>query len=173
VTCNSRGGIERYRVWTETFERRTICENGRLAENDERPAADAGQRPEPVCRATRFRRLGQDAYLVGTAEGAVYTCTYDNLRCYSTKTYAHLGVVKSLERSPHLPDVYLTTGCDCTVKVWMSDLFVDPVITLAADGQIEKAVWSPSNPTVVASVVGNLWRGDPTRVNNAAHTDIV
>lgn len=160
MTCNSRAGIDRYRYWNETFERKTICENDGVAENDEQPpmSSNAKKYSKSICHATTFHRLDQRTYLVGTGDGSVYTCTYDNLRCYSTKTIAHFGVIKSLDKSPYSPDVYLTTGCDCTVKIWMGDIFVEPVITLGADGQIEKAIWSRTNPTVIVSIVGNAYK---------------
>lgn len=154
VTCNTSGSIERYRYWNGAFERKIICENDSLVESDEHLISNVKKYSKPICNATKFFGFDQKTYLVGTGDGVVYTCKYDNLRCQSTKTMAHLGVIKSLEKSPYSPDVYLTTGCDCSVKIWIGDIFVEPVIVLNGGDQIEKAVWSRTNSTVIVSVVG-------------------
>lgn len=155
MTCNSRGGIERYCHWNETFERQTVCENDGLADNDDQPLfTDAGTYSKSICHATEFHGLGRGVCLVGTADGSVYACKYEDLWCCATRTNAHFGVIRSLEKSPYSPDVYLSTGGDCTVKIWIGDVLVEPVITLYDDGQVEKAIWSRTDPTVIVSIVG-------------------
>lgn len=108
----------------------------------------------PVCSATELLGLDPNAYLVGTRDGFVYTCEYDNPTKYVSKTAAHFGVIRSLDKSPYSRDVYLTTGCDCSIKIWVGNIFVEPVITLRAGQQIEKAAWSRDSSTVIVSLIG-------------------
>lgn len=113
-----------------------------------------GRRPAPACNATALLGLDRDVYLVGTLDGVVYVCAYDEPTKYTSRTVAHLGAIRSLEKSPYADHVYLTTGCDCTVNVWAADAVVEPVIALRAGRQIERAVWSRTSSTVIVSLIG-------------------
>lgn len=112
------------------------------------------RRPAPACSATALLGLDKNVYLVGTLDGLVYACAYDEPIKYTSRTAAHLGAIRSLEKSPYSDHVYLTTGCDCTVNVWAGDVFVEPVIALRAGRQIERAVWSRTSSTVIVSLIG-------------------
>lgn len=135
-----------------TADRRQNDGTGRRAEH---PAAGR-KRPAAVFRAARLAELHRgDACLVGTADGLVYSCAYDEPAACRAKIYAHLGAIRSMDRSPFSRDVFLTVGCDCAVRVWVGDVFQKPVIELRAGGQqVERAAWSRTEPTVIASVVG-------------------
>lgn len=115
---------------------------------------DPDRRPAPACSATALLGLDKNVYLVGTLDGVVYACTYDEPIKYTSRTAAHLGAIRSLEKSPYVDHVYLTTGCDCTVNVWAGDAFVEPVIALHSGRQIEQAVWSRTSSTVIVSLIG-------------------
>lgn len=112
------------------------------------------RRPTPACSATALLGLDKNVYLVGTLDGLVYACAYDEPIKYTSRTAAHLGAIRSLEKSPYSDHVYLTTGCDCIVNVWAGDVFVEPVIALRAGRQIERAVWSRTSSTVIVSLIG-------------------
>ncbi|XP_022164831.1 uncharacterized protein LOC111029898 [Myzus persicae] len=108
-----------------------------------------------VYRVTKFIELNENSDLVGTADGIVYSFLYDDLMTRPKKIVSHFGVIKSLEKSPFSQDVYLTTGCDCNINIWIGDIFLEPVITLSVGKQIEKAIWSRSCSTIIASLIDN------------------
>jgi WD40 repeat protein len=115
-------------------------------------------RKKSICSVTKMIGLNQNTYVVGTADGWVYSCLYENPTKYkyTTRTKAHFGIIKSLEKSPYSWDVFLTTGDDFTIKIWVGDFFTEPVITLLADTPIEKAIWSRTNSTIIVSVNGKV-----------------
>jgi len=118
--------------------------------------SDKSKTYESVFRVTKFIELNQNANLVGTLDGLVYSFLYDDLMTRPKKIVSHFGIIKSLEKSPFSQDVYLTTGCDCKINIWVSDIFLEPVITLSVGKQIEKAIWSRTCSTIIASIIGNI-----------------
>lgn len=112
---------------------------------------------ESIRSVTKIIGLNQNKYVVGTDDGWVYSCQYCNQFKYSTKNKAHSGTIKSLEKSPYSSDVFLTTGCDCSINIWVGDFFTKPVITLLAERPIEKAIWSRTNSTIIVSINGKLY----------------
>lgn len=139
-----------------------VGEQNGLNGGDHRGTHRAAVPPEPsndfkaACAATRVLGLDPNTYVVGTWDGHVYACCYDDPTRYASRTAAHFGPVKSLDRSPYSRDVYLTTGCDCCVKIWVANVFVEPVITLRAGRQIAGAAWSRTSPTVIVSLHGKI-----------------
>lgn len=105
---------------------------------------------------TKFIEFNQNTYFIATGNGIIYTCLYANIIKYLTKRIAHYGIIRSLEKSPHDQDVYLTTGCDCCIKIWIGSILMEPVITLYAKKQFEKAIWSQTNPTIIVSIAGKV-----------------
>ncbi|KAL4107692.1 hypothetical protein QTP88_017992 [Uroleucon formosanum] len=77
----------------------------------------------------------------------------------SKKIVSHFGIIKSLEKSPFSQDVYLTNGCDSNKNIWISDVFFEPVITLSAGKQIEKAIWSRTCLTIIVSIIADFVNG--------------
>jgi len=116
---------------------------------------DESKTHKSIFRVTKFIEL-PNADLVGTADGLVYSFLYHDLMTRPKKIVSHFGIIKSLEKSPFSRDVYLTTGCDCNINIWVNDIFLEPVITLSAGKQIEKAVWSRTSSTIIASIIGNI-----------------
>lgn len=118
-------------------------------------------------RATKFTELQQNnVYLVGSADGTVYTCLYHNTVKYQGKIDAHFGSVKSLEKSPFSDDVFLTTGCDRKIQIWVGGFFKEPVKTIRTRKQVERAIWSRTNPTIIASIIGKrVFTGRSTEID--------
>lgn len=143
MTCDDGGRVACYRCSRGTFVEKTAV----LL-----PGDGVGAK-RSFCKATKLAGFDRNSYLVGAGNGAIYACAYDNPAKCLGKTAAHFGPIGSLERSWHAPDVYLTTGCDFAVKIWIGDVFDEPVMTLNTDERIEKAVWSPRDSTVVVSIV--------------------
>ncbi|KAL4131995.1 hypothetical protein QTP88_009217 [Uroleucon formosanum] len=110
---------------------------------------DESKKYKSVFHVTKFIELNQNADLVGTADGLVLSFLYDDLMTRPKKIVYHFGIIKSLEKSHFSQDVYLTTGCDCNINIWISDVFLEPVITLSAGKQIEKAIWSRTCSTII------------------------
>lgn len=160
MTCNLNGQIARYHYLHGTYSEKVIMQlshcDSLIQAEEHKKSSEVKKNSTSICSATQFVELNQNKYLVGTRDGVVYTCAYDNSLKYLTKIMAHYGIIKSLEKSPYCRDVYLTTGCDCSIKIWISDLFIEPVITLHTDKQIEKAIWSRTNSTVIVSIIGKI-----------------
>lgn len=159
MTCSLNGRIAHYHSLRKVFEEKIILElpqNTTLTQGDgHEMSKGAKSNSKVIIKATKFTELNKNTYLVSTGAGVVYTCLYQNIEMkYSTKIIAHYGIIKSLEKSPYSEDIYLTTGCDCSIKIWISDIFIEPVITIHTDKQIEKAIWSCTNSTVIVSIIG-------------------
>ncbi|KAL4104272.1 hypothetical protein QTP88_019581 [Uroleucon formosanum] len=118
---------------------------------------DESKTSKSVFRVTKFIELDQNADLVGTMDSFVYSFLYDDLMTHPKKIVSHFGIIKSLEKSPFSQDVYLTTGCDCNINIWISDVFLESVITLSAGKQIEEAFWSRTCSTIISSVSSFLF----------------
>ncbi|VVC33851.1 WD40/YVTN repeat-like-containing domain,WD40-repeat-containing domain,WD40 repeat,WD40 repeat [Cinara cedri] len=157
VTCSFNGCIARYLYSYGTIVETIIIKISQvhtgLTEGEKNERSSVAKTNAII--ATKFMGLNETTYLVGTGDGKVYKCSYENSMVYLTNTLAHYGIIQSLEKSPYDQDVYLTTGCDCCIKVWFGSVSIDPVITLYARKQIEKAIWSRTNPTVIASIIDN------------------
>lgn len=153
MTCNSSGGVDRYRFCDETNDVKIICKK-LLKNDDEELTSTANIGLMSICDVTAFIWFDEKMFMVGTSDGLLFTRKSSFL---PTNTAAHFGPVKSLERSPYSSHLYLTTGCDCSVKIWVGDIFVEPAIILKAGQQIQKAAWSRTNPTVIVSVVGTVF----------------
>jgi hypothetical protein len=154
MACNKIGCISRYYFLRCKFEEQLIM---KLSHSD-RPDnnLDKSKTYTPGFCVTKFIELNQNADLVGTADGLVYSFTYDDLTTHPKKIVSHFGIIKSLEKSPFSQDVYLTTGCDCNINIWIGDFFHEPVISLSTGKQIEKAIWSKTSSTTIASIIGNV-----------------
>lgn len=143
----------------EAFEEKIIMQlsqSDSLINGDNESFTSLDAITKRVFSSTKFIELNEIMYLVGTGDGLVYTCSYDNSMKHATKIIAHFGMIKSLEKSPFSRDVYLTTGCDCSINIWIGDIFIEPVITLNTEKQIEKAIWSRTSSTVIAALVGKV-----------------
>lgn len=162
MTCSFNGRIARYRYDQETLEETVIMKlfhtDGLTASEESRklPNPKGGDSAIFVRCVNEFVGLNQNAYLVGTLDGLIYACSYENSMKYTIKLTAHFGIIKSLAKSPYSDDVFLSTGCDCSVKIWVGDIFIAPVITLHTDRQVEKAIWSRTNSTIIAAIVGKI-----------------
>lgn len=159
MSCTMNGCIARYHNLHKVFEEKIILElsqNITLTQGDGHEMSKGAKRNSKVIiKATKFIELNKNTYLVSTGAGVVYICSYQNIEMkYSTKIIAHYGMIKSLEKSPYSEDIYLTTGCDCSIKIWISDIFIEPIITIYTDKQIEKAIWSRTSSTVIVSIIG-------------------
>lgn len=159
MACNLNGRIAQYRYLHGLFDEKIILQLSHYdssiqAENQK--TLDVKKNSKSICSTTQFIELNQNKYLVGTKDGIVYVCLYDNLLKYSTKIIAHYGIIKSLEKSPFCRDVYLTTGCDCSIKIWIGEIFIEPIITIYTQKQIEKAIWSRTNSSVIVSIIGKI-----------------
>ncbi|XP_029341039.1 uncharacterized protein LOC100569472 [Acyrthosiphon pisum] len=157
MACNTVGCISRYCFSHGKFQEKLVMKlyNSLIQEEFPGKNLDESKTYKSVFRATKFIELNQNADLVGTADGLVYSFLYDDLMTRPKKIVSHFGIIKSLEKSPFSQDVYLTTGCDCNINIWVSDIFLEPVITLSVGKQIEKAIWSSTCSTVIASIIDN------------------
>lgn len=133
-----------------------LSQNDNLIDGDNESFLNANTISKQVFSATKFTELNQIMYLVGTGDGLIHVCSYDNSMKHSTKIIAHFGIIKSLEKSPFSCDVYLTTGCDCNINIWIGDIFIEPIISLKTDRQVEKAIWSRTSSSVIVSIVGKV-----------------
>lgn len=158
MACNTNGCISRYSFSLGKFHEKLIMKLSSSLIQEELPEKnlDENKMANSVFRVTKFIELKQNEDLVGTADGLVYSFSYDDLMTRPKKIVSHFGIIKSLEKSPFSQDVYLTTGCDCNINIWIGDIFLEPVITLSAGKQIEKAIWSRSCSTIIASIIGNI-----------------
>ncbi|KAL4083024.1 hypothetical protein QTP88_028354 [Uroleucon formosanum] len=157
MACNTIGCISRYCFSHGKFQEKLIMKlyNSLIQEELKEKNFDESKTYKSVFRVTKFIELNQNADLVGTADGLVYSFLYDELMARPKKIVSHFGIIKSLEKSPFSQDVYLTTGCDCNINIWISDVFLEPVITLSAGKQIEKAIWSRTCSTIIVSIIDN------------------
>lgn len=158
MACNTSGCISRYCFSLGKFQEKLVMKlyNSLMQEELPEKNSDKSKTYESVFRVTKFIELNQNANLVGTLDGLVYSFLYDDLMTRPKKIVSHFGIIKSLEKSPFSQDVYLTTGCDCKINIWVSDIFLEPVITLSVGKQIEKAIWSRTCSTIIASIIGNI-----------------
>lgn len=158
MTCSCSGRIARYLYSHGTFVETIILQLSQIQTclvQDKKHTMSSIIKSNSNC-VTKFIGLNKNTYLVGTRDGMIYSCFYDNSIKYLTKTTAHYGNIRSLEKSPHDPDVYLTTGYDCLIKIWIGSILLEPVIILKPQKQIEKAIWSRTNSTVILSIIGKV-----------------
>lgn len=161
MTCSFSGHIALYRHVGGSFVAKTILKlsnDSDLLARDQaaKTSSDAKKNTKSACSATKFIGLNSSTYAVGTRDGLVYMCSYDNPVAHSTRLNAHFGFIRSLEKSLHSQDIFLTTGCDCSIKIWVGDVFIEPVMTLRTDQQIDRAIWCRTNSTVIVSAIGKV-----------------
>ena len=144
MACNTSGCILRCCFSHGKFQEKLVIKLNNSLIKEEFPEKNLNKSKtyKSVFRATKFIELNQNADLVGTADGFVYSFLYDDLMTRPKKIVSHFGIIKSLEKSPFSQDVYLTTGCDCNINIWVIDVFLESVVTLSVGKQIEKAIWS-------------------------------
>ncbi|KAF0750857.1 dynein intermediate chain 2, ciliary-like [Aphis craccivora] len=157
MACNTIGCISRYYFLRCKFVEQLIMKLSHIMIQDDHPEKnlDESKTFKPGFRITKFIELNQNADLIGTADGLVYSFSYDDLMTRPKKFVSHFGIIKSLEKSPFSQDVYLTTGCDCNINIWIGGYFLEPVIILSTGKQIEKAIWSRTRSTIIASIIDN------------------
>lgn len=157
MACNTSGCISRYCYSRGKFVEKLIMKlsHSLIQVGNQEKSFNENKTNKLACHITKFIELDQNTDLVGTADGLVYSVSYEDLMTQKKIIVSHYGIIKSLEKSPFSSDVYMTTGCDCNINIWVGDVFLEPVITLSTGKQIEKAIWSRTNSTIIASIIGN------------------
>jgi len=157
MACNTIGCISRYYFLRCKFVEQLVMKLSHIMIQDNHPEKnlDGSKTFKSGFQITKFIELNPNADLIGTADGLVYSFSYDDLMTRPKKFVSHFGIIKSLEKSPFSQDVYLTTGCDCNINIWIGGYFLEPVIILSTGKQIEKAIWSRTRSTIIASIIGN------------------
>lgn len=164
VTCDSSGRIALYHFSHKTFVEENIMQLSQKNDENNEENLNKNKYSKPFCCATKLSRFDHNTYLVGTNNGAVYMCAYDNSTKYLENISMHYGMIKSLEKSPHTPEIILTIGCDYYIKIWIGVIFSEPVIMLDSidEQSIKKAIWSPTNSTMLASMTGKVFHINKT-----------
>ncbi|XP_050527854.1 dynein axonemal intermediate chain 4-like [Daktulosphaira vitifoliae] len=167
VTCDGNGRVASYSYIHNSFEEKELIQIDKNDSYDDkndsyndRNANDSTDvdnkfKLERYQSATRFMEFDDRTYFVGTSSGHINICSYHSFRNkYIKKLKAHFGPILSLECSPHCKTIFLSTGRDCTINVWVGFKLSEPVLTLDCQRQVEKAIWSPVHSTIIASIVG-------------------
>lgn len=100
-------------------------------------------------------------YICGAEDGTIFRCSRSYAEQYLHHTMAHNGPVTQIVASPHEDELFISSGADSTIKLWVAPtkqnsmkliLSVSPTNLLAP---INDVVWSPVSPTVFCFVTGD------------------
>ena len=94
-------------------------------------------------------------YFVGTDEGCIHRCSTNYLHQHIESFLAHDGPMYSMEFSPFCPKIFLTSGADWCTRIWAEGI-TEPLLTLSTEmAWVRSAAWSPTNSTIIATIVKN------------------
>lgn len=161
-TCNQDGRVLCYRADTD-FSCSQIMRISRI----EGKIKGIAQQPEQcvvhdilitrnpgaliLCKHPALRMI----YFVGSDEGCIHRCSTTYLQQHIDSFMAHNGPIYAMEFSPFCSKLFLTCGADWCTRIW-ADGINEPLITLSTQmACVQKAIWSPKNSTIVATIVNN------------------
>ncbi|CRK89851.1 CLUMA_CG003418, isoform A [Clunio marinus] len=129
-----------------------------LSNKHKKEFVEANQHPQALC--LKMIPMTDDMYMIGTDEGCIHI--------YSTKLpnqqiemfQAHQGVVSVIDFSPFSPKIFLSSGSDCMIRIWIMNIY-QPIFELSCDyDAVNSAYWSPIDSTIIASCTHrsiNIW----------------
>lgn len=99
----------------------------------------------------QFRPAHPTTYMVGTDEGCMHTCSINSIDQHVGVSQAHKYGIFSIEFSPFSPKIFLTTGSDFAIRIWVEDI-TEPILVLEEGFEgLHCAFWSPRNSTMIVS----------------------
>ncbi|KAG5677732.1 hypothetical protein PVAND_007463 [Polypedilum vanderplanki] len=114
---------------------------------------EADRHPQALC--LRKHPLTSDIYFVGTDEGVIHVCSMNFPHQHLNALQVHNGGVYVIDYSPFSPKIFLTTGSDWVIRLWIEDI-LEPIIELYDGFQsFHTAQWSPVHSTIIASCTEN------------------
>lgn len=139
----------------------------------------AAYRP-PQALTLQIHPIKPEMYYVGTNDGCIHKCSTFCPQQHFGIVQAHNGSVTSIEFSPVCPKVFLTSGSDGKIRIWVEDIY-EPVIELACGFEpINSATWCPTNSTIIVSNTRTnvqIWNirlniSKPTSIHNVSQSPL-
>jgi len=113
------------------------------------------QRPSPpdVCVKSVCWNTGSSKILVGSRSSEIYEISLNTKTFLLLNESHHFGQTAGLQPHPSNPDIFVTGGDDCTVRVW--DAASKAVIKKATIDSMTRAVaWSPDGKFIAVGLGG-------------------
>lgn len=95
--------------------------------------------------------LHSQMYYIGTDEGCLRKCSIYYPNQSQHQLQVHKYSVTCMEFSPWSPRIFLTSGTDWHIRIWI-DGILEPIIELTSGLEpVQNAHWCPDNSTIIAA----------------------
>lgn len=116
-----------------------------------------------------------DVFYVGTDDGFLHKCSLFIPHQFADILRVHRGSVTSIEFSPWSAKIFLTSGSDWKIRIWVEDVNV-PVLELCSSFEaVRCASWSPIHSTVLVCLTKQhieLWNIRKNIIRPASVTNL-